>query len=545
MSYEKIAFELNKAKVFSKLSDIKIRGKTLTLTVSSPKKHFEWIGLMLGYNWKIEEDREEYFLKPDGFRDTGKRIEIDCTIDLEEFPFRMTHWSFYAVYMCDGIYYYSKVLLGSKKKESRLQFLLSKDYYKTGDGHIVFVYIGSGKQVMLRFRESASYDNRLFRARELLAKFIVHSFGKRMKKKKIWLIYEKRCAKAQDNGYYLFKYCMENDMELYLDRKIFFVIDKNSADRKKLDAYSGHVLNFLSLKHLIYLIMCDLLVSPDSRQHAYLWQCQKSAIDYLVRKKKHVFLGHGVLAMKRLNDSFLARNMRSVLCTATSDLEAGIIKNELGFPGYAVPVTGYARFDALYDTSGDSREILLMPTHRSWLFGVERDIFTASDYYHRYMAILNSDELISYLEQKDVYLNFYLHPSIGEHVSAFSGKSDRVRIIRFGEVSLDDLMMRCKLLVTDYSSVAWDVFYMGKPIILYQYDMEKYQETWGSYIDLEKDSPGERAQTHKELITLIKSYVDNGFEMKTEILDKREKTFTYIDHDNSRRICEALRSRAL
>ena len=164
MSYEKIAFELNKAKVFSKLSDIKIRGKTLTLTVSSPKKHFEWIGLMLGYNWKIEEDREDYFLKPDGFRDTGKRIEIDCTIDLETFPFRMTHWSFYAVYKCDGIYYYSKVLLGSKKKESRLQFLLSKDYYKTGDGHIVFVYIGSGKQVMLRFRESASYDNRLFRA---------------------------------------------------------------------------------------------------------------------------------------------------------------------------------------------------------------------------------------------------------------------------------------------------------------------------------------------------------------------------------------------
>ena len=25
-------------------------------------------------------------------------------------------------------------------------------------------------------------------------------------------------------------------------------------------------------------------------------------------------------------------------------------------------------------------------------------------------------------------------------------------------------MMRCKLLVTDYSSVCWDVYYMGKPI---------------------------------------------------------------------------------
>ncbi len=545
MNYKKYEDEVIPAKVFAKLGDIRIDGRTLTIKVLCPAKNFKWTGLMLSYNYKIDEDREDYLLYPTKKEKVGKHVEITCKVDLEKFPFRMVHWSFKALYEEDGYYHQAKVLQQTKKKMNIFRFLLKKDNYTTGDGHIVFVYIGSGGQVMLRYREKSKYDGMGIRWKECLARVYVKLNQKKLASRKIYLVYEKKCEKAQDNGYHFFCYCMEHNMEEYLNREIYYVIDKSSIDRKKLDAYSDHVLDFMSLKFLITILSCDLLISSDARAHAYIWQNQQSVVASQIRKKKHVFLGHGVLALKRLNDSFSAKNMRSSLCTATSEAEARVIREEMGFKHHEVAITGYARFDALYDTSGDKKEILVMPTHRSWLFGVEREVFTASNYYKRYMDLLNSPELLAKLKENDVTLNFYLHPSIGEHVDAFTSTSDRVQIVPYGKYALDDLMMQCKLLVTDYSSVAWDVYYMGKPIIFYQYDLQAYLDTWGSYIDLEKDSPGERVETHNELITAIESYIDNGFVMKPEYEAKREEHYEFIDHNNSQRICDVLKARGL
>jgi len=276
-----------------------------------------------------------------------------------------------------------------------------------------------------------------------------------------------------------------------------------------------------------------------------VWQNQDSLLVGKIRGKKHVFLGHGVLALKKLNENFTEQNMRSVLCTVTSEEEARIFREELGFGSHQVAITGYPRFDALEDSSANYNEILVMPTHRRWVFGIEREKFVESEYYHRYMELINDPHLMQQLEDHDLTLNFYLHPSIGEHIDAFSGGSDRVKIIPYGQYALDDLMMRCKLLVTDYSSISWDLYFMGKPIVLYQFDMEDYENTWGSYIDLTKDSPGERAETKEELLKAIDDYIENGFTLKEEIKEKRKSQFAYLDKNNAERVCEALKERRL
>ncbi len=544
MRYRKYEDEIIQAKVTASLDSIKISGKMLTIKVLCPAKDFRWTGLMLSYNYKIDEDREDYLILPVKKEKVGKYVEITCKVDLAAFPFRMVHWSFYAIYEGENSYYKAKVL-SEKKKTNLFRFLFKKDNYTNKDGKIVFVYIGNGSQVMLRYRERDRYDGLITRWKECLARFYVRMNRGKLKDRKIWLVYEKRCEKAQDNGYYFFKYCMDNDMEKALDREIYYVMDKTAIDRKKLNDYNANVLDFMSLKYMIYILSCQLLISSDGRSHAYIWQNQQSMVASRLRKKKHIFLGHGVLALKRLNDSFSAKQMRSALCTATSEAEARVIREEMGFKAHQVAITGYARFDALRDQSEGRKEILVMPTHRSWLFGVERDVFTASDYYKRYMDLINSPELIERLEKEDITLNFYLHPSIGEHVDAFSSTSDHVKIVPYGQAALDDLMMQCKLLVTDYSSVSWDVYYLGKPIIFYQYDLQAYLDTWGSYIDLEKDSPGERVTDHDSLIKTIESYIDNGFEMKEEYLAKREEHYEFIDQNNAQRICKVLKARNL
>lgn len=47
--------------------------------------------------------------------------------------------------------------------------------------------------------------------------------------------------------------------------------------------------------------------------------------------------------------------------------------------------------------------------------------------------------------------------------------------------------MRCRMLITDYSSVCWDVLYQDKPSLFYQFDIDKYNEAHGSYIDMDTE----------------------------------------------------------
>lgn len=56
----------------------------------------------------------------------------------------------------------------------------------------------------------------------------------------------------------------------------------------------------------------------------------------------------------------------------------------------------------------------------------------------------------------------------------FRAVSDRIHLISFGEVAVNEMLMRCRMLITDYSSVCWDVLYQDKPTLFYQFDLDKY-----------------------------------------------------------------------
>ncbi len=541
MNYERYD-DVSDAVIFARYGSVTFDKHMMKIVVRCPMGDYDWKCMLIGYAYKIEADRENYLIQPDSITRKGIYQEMTCRIDVREFPFRTTHWQVRAVYEKDGKLFAARVVMPLIKR-SRFQFVFKPNSFVRDDGYILFPYMARGGYLGLRFREKTDDDNMSVRLKEWIALNRYKKHREQYDGQKIILVYEKRCEKAQDNGYHFFRYCMENNMEAFLGRKIYYVIKKDSVDRKKLAAYEDHLVDYLSIKHMICLLACRLLVSSDSKAHAYIWQYDKSLIAPTVNRKKHVFLGHGVLALKKLNQSFMAKNMNSVMTTVTSEMEKELVVRELGYKRHAAVVTGYARFDALKDCSDEYNEILIMPTHRSWLFGVEREVFTASDYYRRYMDLINSPRFIELLKEKDMTANFYLHPSIGEHVDAFTVSDDRVRIIPYGKYALDDLMMRAKLLITDYSSVCWDVYYMGKPIIFYQYDLQDYLDTWGSYIDLEKDSPGRRAVTHEQLLDLIEDSASRNFALDEEWAKRRESHYQYLDTQNSRRICEALKER--
>ncbi|MCD7757623.1 MAG: CDP-glycerol glycerophosphotransferase family protein, partial [Clostridiales bacterium] len=305
------------------------------------------------------------------------------------------------------------------------------------------------------------------------------------------------------------------------------------------------VIQFMSLKHMVYLLAARLLVSSDSKAHAYAWRCKESIIQpYIEKNKKLVFLQHGVIALKKVEFFSSGTNAVSLFVTS-NDMEHDIIINELGYQPQEVIITGLARWDVLEDRSAqmDRRTILIMPTWRNWLEEVSDQVFRASDYYQNYMALLNSPRLEEYLQRYDLYLNFYIHPKFREYLGNFSISDERVRLIPFGSEPLNRLMMECSLLITDYSSVCWDVFYQAKPVIFYQFDVDKYNETQGAYIDLEHDLFGDRAVNNDQLFALMEEYAANGFQLKPQYAEMRKSLYKYIDKNNSQRVCDEIQKR--
>ena len=100
--------------------------------------------------------------------------------------------------------------------------------------------------------------------------------------------------------------------------------------------------------------------------------------------------------------------------------------------------------------------------------------------------------------------------------------------------------MQCKLLITDYSSVAWDVYYQGKPVLFYQFDIDTYNEAHGSYLDMDTELFGDRAMTADQLIDLIEKNIAFDFKLEEKYEKLRSGYFKYIDDDNSKRICELI-----
>lgn len=532
---ENICFIENKGKS-EKLADFRIEGSILHVSASCVQQGRKYTSLVLMYKHKAERDRIAYQL-PTTIVQQGSKTILSSSFDLCSISFRMSNWQIVAAYEEDGNLYGAP--LKAPNNASDIFARYQNDYCCDLGEYIVFPYYSKTGIFNLRYRPRNEYDSQEVHDRELVAyKKSQGLFKSKLFKQNIALIYEKRCTAAQDNGYYLFKYCMENGVNEKGKLKVYYVIDKRTASYDKIKQYDEYVLDFMSLEHMEHLLAAKILISSESRSHAYAWHSKNSIIANCIQEKKHVFLGHGILALKRLNSSFTAKNMGSSLVTVSSAREGQIFKEELGYDDNNISITGYARFDALKDKSSEYREILVMPTHRERLFGVEKDVFMDSEYYKRYMALLNSSRLEEILEREDLRVKFYLHPSIKEHTHLFTSTSDRVDIINYGEIALDELMMRCKFLISDYSSIFWDVLYMKKPALFYQFDIEEYKASWGSYIDIENDLPGDNASNLDELLDNLEKLIANNYQLSNEQLDVMAGFYKYTDRDNCKRIWE-------
>lgn len=475
----------------------------------------------------------------------GNKSHYKCTLDMSTYidSIEPSFWDVVVEANIDDTC--CNFILSGLSTWLKIRLILFPRWTKVANNYIIYPFVNGARQFSIQYRKyQRKYDNYLFILKEYLALFCYFILKPFWDRKKLWLVCEKYCGMAQDNAFYFFKYCMDKLPESE-KKHIYYVMDNNAKDASTLAPYKNNVIQFMSFKYMIWLCAAQYLISTDAIRHFYIWDSPNSVYKVLYQMRKHlIFLQHGVTGFKQCHNTYRkSSNNRMALFVTTSEHEKDIIKANFGYDDKEIIVTGFPRWDVLKDTSSlQNKHILIMPTWRKWLEDISHQSFTNSDYYNNYKELLNSPRLEQILNTHSITLDFYLHPKFREYISDFSTDNPNINMIGFGEQPLNQLLMSCNMLITDYSSVAWDVYYQEKPVVFYSFDLDIYNQQHGSYMDLRTEAFGDLVVSTDQLLDKVEHYINNNFKENQDAIYKRDKLLPVRDQQNSKRIYEAIKS---
>jgi CDP-glycerol glycerophosphotransferase len=348
--------------------------------------------------------------------------------------------------------------------------------------------------------------------------------------KPVWIVGELP-YKAQDNGMHFFRHMRENHPEI----DAYYVIREDSPERRNLEGLD-HVLFYRSTEHIDKVLQAERIVG--SHHPDFLYPSRSPRFRRRVRAEK-VFLQHGVTGAKWMVPNYgkQVSSFETSLVCVCSEREKQFFVDDFGYAPKEVAVTGFARFDALFadDVPVVDRQILVMPTWRPWL--QDPTTFTESDYFHRWHDLLTGPEMRELEERTGAEVVLCLHPNMQQFSHHFS--SEHVRVVVQGEVDVQHLIKESAVMVTDYSSVAFDFAFLRKPVIYYQFDAELFD---APHADPQLELPGAVVATQGGILEELEAVAADGWSM-SEAYWKRAQAFCrYRDRHNCERIFEAART---
>ena len=361
--------------------------------------------------------------------------------------------------------------------------------------------------------------------------------------KDIWIVSD-RINKADDNGEAFFRYIHETRRA----KHAYFVLRKDSEDYGRVSRY-GTVLEYGSFRHKLMHLLAEKIISSAADDHVEnpFGHCRKYYWDIL-REKQQVFLQHGIT--KDDLSGWINRHKKdlAMIVTAAIPERQSMLEGKYYYDSSVVKLTGFPRYD--YLENRPQRIIAIMPTWRHYLGSAMSAVdglkqygegFQQTGFFRFYDALLNHPRLLEAVREHGYRLCFMPHPYIIPALSMFH----RPQEVEFCSIHTRycDLFAQSALMVTDYSSVAFDFAYLGKPVIYCQFDREEFfsQHTYTKgYFDYERDGFGEVEQELEGAVARISEYLEHGCQMKDIYQSRAEKFFAYRDRQNCQRVYEAV-----
>ncbi|EDH2969291.1 glycosyltransferase [Campylobacter coli] len=350
------------------------------------------------------------------------------------------------------------------------------------DTKILDIFVNSQKLKLI-------FNNNFINDLNEVLKVLNKQKKQRSKNSDLWLFAD-MSWRADDNAEHLYRYVMHNHPK----QKIAFILSKNSIDYPRLKKEGFRLVDPRSFyfKYLIY--KADKIISSHIDKYIF-----NALGGDTLKTKDFIFLQHGVI--KDDLSRWLNQKKIDTFITSTKAEYESIAGdfNHYKFSTKEVVLTGLARWDALIKNNVlNTKQIVIMPTWREYLSGKVQKYgvrgrnpeFVKSLYFQKWQEFLCSKELEKLAVRYGYNIIFTPHPQVRIYLEDFNLPS---YIITSYKENMQELFCRSSLMITDYSSVAFEMAVLKKPVLYYQFDKDEFfaKHSYAKgYFDYEKDGFG-------------------------------------------------------
>lgn len=344
------------------------------------------------------------------------------------------------------------------------------------------------------------------------------------------LVFEKDGSKYEESGRCVYEYLRDRDYG-----NVFFVLDDVTFDNLSAlpERYRENMIVSHTFRHYVTFFRARTFIGTESMSHSLELRVQeRHAIEKLKgRDCSYVFLQHGVMYMVSLDSPQRAFFRRGETRAKTKIVVNS--KNERnhfvelgGFKPEDTILCGLPKFDRSYlNPSAD--KIVIMPTWRAWEFNEARIAPESTAYWRMIQRI--REALPSELEDKVVV---QCHPLFDVNAGTLGIRQSR---------SIDELLRDARVLITDYSSVAYDAFYRGSNVIFYWEEKDACMDRYGAPTHLMIDectAPGFVCYSPTELASVIRKAYECP--QSEEFRRRYQEIVSFHDGRNTERLVNAL-----
>ncbi|MFO7843632.1 MAG: CDP-glycerol glycerophosphotransferase family protein [Bacteroidales bacterium] len=364
---------------------------------------------------------------------------------------------------------------------------------------------------------------------------------------KAWLFMD-RDIQADDNAEHLYRFIQKQ----HPDVNAFFVVRKSSTDWLRLQKAGFRLIEFNSLKHKLALLNTQNLISSYFDDYIVNYLEKRYYQDMV--NHDFTFLRHGI----SIGDMSKALNKKPIdLLISSSPKEYHSIVDDgspYNFCEKEVTLTGLPRHDNLLKKQFSQQKIILiMPTWRKWLAGEliskgnVRQIntnFYQSQFARRWKQFIHSAELKEISERNNYQIVFFPHLNLEPYIKWFETPG-YIKVKHHSDYdTIQQLFQESSILITDYSSVSFEMAYLQKPVIYYQFDQKEMYA--GShiakkgYFDFEQDGFGPVCKDLTSLLKAIDDLFGNHGQPDPKYLARMNNTFAFRDGKCCERVANAI-----
>ena len=357
-----------------------------------------------------------------------------------------------------------------------------------------------------------------------------------LKNRRIWF-YMDRPDESDDNGLHLFKYAIKKDDRITR----YFILSKDNDDYEEIKKI-GKVIPYKSIRHRFLGLFVENIITshPDNGIIYPFWGGYPYFAGLL--KSNNIFLQHGILKdniSSWLNKSSM--NLSFFLVSSTKEFSS-IFNHPYNYGENVVQLKGLPRYDNLKNIK-NKKQIIIMPSWRRNLTSKSNEYIQETEYFKRFNSLINNERLIQKAKEYGYEIIFRPHPNVYNFINLYD-ENDYVKI-DYDKTKFQVLFNNGSLMITDFSSVAFDFAYLNKPVIYYQYAHDYHFNVEDSFFDYETMGFGEICKREDELVNLIIEYMENDCKIKDMYRKRIDDFFIFKDRNNCKRVHEAIENMPL